>query len=314
MKYISVIVPVYNAGKYLDETITGIASQMDSHDELILVNDGSTDESAEICKKYVNGDSIKYFSQKNAGAPAARNKGIDEAAGRYLFFFDADDVLYEDVLPYLHRVINESDYDIIVGNYYRFDGKYRIAEFKKMERKTTWFSYYMMDPFPGCRIYKKSLIDKYNVRFENIRIGQDLNFNLKMLGVSSSIKIADKYFSDYRYVQGSISHSIDDRILDIEKSIFLCEEFYNRYRVENDKYQLMYVEGLKHINYQMHKILQIDDRDKAGSFLRSFENIRGRIINKQRIVLDCHIIVKKIVIKILYLKYKRQIEKYIEMI
>ncbi|MDO4378758.1 MAG: glycosyltransferase family 2 protein [Erysipelotrichia bacterium] len=106
---ISVIVPVYNSEAYLEECIDSLINQVYSNIEIILVNDGSTDNSEDICIKYKNRDSrIKYFKQQNAGAAAARNVGINYATGKYIGFVDSDDYVDNDMYKTLYMALIEN--------------------------------------------------------------------------------------------------------------------------------------------------------------------------------------------------------------
>ena len=94
MVKVSVILPVYNVARYLDDTFTSLLNQTLQEIEIIAVNDGSTDNSEEIIKKYAQEDQrIKYFSQKNQGQSVARNLALQHATGEYIYMMDSDDVL-----------------------------------------------------------------------------------------------------------------------------------------------------------------------------------------------------------------------------
>lgn len=114
MPKISVIVPVYNTGKYLKKCVDSILNQTMNDFEIIIVNDGSTDNSAEIIQEYVNRNpgKIKYFAQENGGLSSARNNGIKNATGNYLCFVDSDDYINEKLFESLEKYINE-DFDLI---------------------------------------------------------------------------------------------------------------------------------------------------------------------------------------------------------
>ncbi len=107
MKKLTVIVPVYNVEKYLDECISSLLSQTEAFDEIILINDGSTDQSEKICEKYcLEYSCIRLMSQGNRGQGAARNKGIVNATGDYVIFVDSDDYVSLDmgrkIKEYIH--------------------------------------------------------------------------------------------------------------------------------------------------------------------------------------------------------------------
>lgn len=110
---ISVVVPVYNVEKYLDNTISHIINQSYKNLEILLVDDGSTDKSGEICDKYAGIDSrIRVIHKKNGGSSSARNVGIKEATGDYIGFLDADDWADETMYEVLYKAISESGGDI----------------------------------------------------------------------------------------------------------------------------------------------------------------------------------------------------------
>lgn len=121
---ISVIIPVYNAAQWLSETLDSLKSQTYADFEAILVDDGSTDGSAAICREYCSADArFRLISQANGGVSSARNSGIDSAKGEWICFMDADDIMPPDALDSLLRAAIQSDTKITVGNYVRTNRK-----------------------------------------------------------------------------------------------------------------------------------------------------------------------------------------------
>ncbi|CJG57286.1 glycosyl transferase%2C family 2 [Streptococcus pneumoniae] len=116
---ISVIVPIYNTEKYLVECVESLRKQTYSNIEIILVDDGSTDASIEICDEFAEKDSrVKVFHKKNEGVAVARNFGIQQSNGQYVVIVDSDDVAVDRMIEVLYTQIKEKDVDIAVGNYY----------------------------------------------------------------------------------------------------------------------------------------------------------------------------------------------------
>ena len=114
---ISVIVPIYNVEKYLEECLDSIKNQTYSNIEVILVNDGSTDKSKDICERYCKEDTrFKLINQANQGQSVARNNGVAASAGKYIAFVDSDDIIRHDYLEELIRYMSE-DVDIVESKF-----------------------------------------------------------------------------------------------------------------------------------------------------------------------------------------------------
>lgn len=119
---ISVIVPIYNTEKYLVECVESLRKQTYSNIEIILVDDGSTDTSIEICDGFAEKDSrVRVFHKKNEGVAVARNFGIQQSNGQYVVIVDSDDIAVDRMIEVLYTQIKENDADIAVGNYYIYD-------------------------------------------------------------------------------------------------------------------------------------------------------------------------------------------------
>ncbi|ASN61551.1 glycosyltransferase family 2 protein [Latilactobacillus curvatus] len=137
MPEVSVIVPIYNVSKYLRKCIDSILCQTFNDFELILVDDGSTDDSFDICKNYTLVDNrIHVIRQSNAGLSAARNTGIDHSTGHFLTFIDSDDYVEPSYLDFLYKLILESNADVAqCGHYIEFNIN------KKVEKSTDRATY-----------------------------------------------------------------------------------------------------------------------------------------------------------------------------
>ena len=131
---ISIIIPVYNAAKFLDQTITSCLKQDYPHLEIILINDGSTDDSKIICEKYqktsvaTTSSSILFFDRPHQGVSTTRNFGLDHFSGEYFCFLDADDLLAENFISTLYALAKENDLNYITSGYQRFVGNFPTSE------------------------------------------------------------------------------------------------------------------------------------------------------------------------------------------
>ena len=119
---ISVVVPIFNVKDYLEECLESLIKQSYASFEVLMVNDGSTDESESICLKYAQKDErFKYFYKQNGGLSDARNYGIDRAAGNYITFLDSDDYVEMNYLEELYNGLVNNDADISIVQYHRVD-------------------------------------------------------------------------------------------------------------------------------------------------------------------------------------------------
>lgn len=190
MDKVSVIVPIYNAEKYISECIESITCQTYKNLEIILINDGSLDNSIKICKQYAkNDDRIKLIDGENHGVSYARNKGIEEATGEYIIFIDSDDIIKENYIDILIKEINSDiNLDLAVCTYEEISLNERsIFKLSSSDMSlltgTLKKDYYLIKDFlntPWGKLYKLNIIKRYKIMFPNEHsIGEDQIFNYK---------------------------------------------------------------------------------------------------------------------------------------
>lgn len=152
---ISIIIPIYNSKQFLKETIESVINQTIADWELILVDDGSTDSSQDICRQYQQQDSrIHLFVRENGGLSAARNLGLNQAKGDYVAFLDSDDLMVDDALEILKRAMLISEADISVG---------RIKKFKNStptKIKKPYGEFDTLQSFPPSKAVEKALYQR----------------------------------------------------------------------------------------------------------------------------------------------------------
>jgi len=189
---ISVIIPVYNAESFLSSSIECVLNQTYRNVELILVNDGSIDESLKICEHYtIKDDRVKVLSQSNKGPASARNLGLDSITGYFIYFLDADDMIELNTFEIMIEAFKENkEADMILSNFGKIDmdGKYALQKNTFIQNTEKYVEHFLDNPsghlisFCWARLYKADIIKKYNIRADaSMKLFEDYNFNLKYL-------------------------------------------------------------------------------------------------------------------------------------
>lgn len=216
---VSIIVPIYNAEKYLDSCIQSVLRQTYTNWELILIDDGSTDKSRRIAEEYGFADErITVFHQKNLGVSLARNQGIDEATGNYVVFLDADDELIEDCLAKTVNIAEETNADVVAGrsceNQELFQDRiiWTGAEALENSLKDHLFTY------SACaKLIRREFIGK--TRFTpDIRINEDSYFVFQLLCKQNVFVLTNDVIYFYRANSESSSRTVfSEKYFDILK-------------------------------------------------------------------------------------------------
>lgn len=249
---ISVIIPVYNAEKYIRKCIESVLNQTYRNLEIILIDDGSTDNSYSVCQEYNNNSSVKIIHKENEGVSKARNYGIDISNGKYLIFIDADDYISCDMIEKLYKNIKENNADISMCNIIRINekGQYIDKFNKNIDKKEKKVEILSRDEFISnildyrCyftyatnKLIKKEVLKK--VRFnEEIHYNEDGVFFLEL---SNNIKKA-VYIEPvelYFYLQNSNSanaQKFNERSITIIKSFEIFETYFNEFNYKNKCY------------------------------------------------------------------------------
>lgn len=210
---VSIIIPVYNAEKYIPRCAEALSSQTYSDIEIIFVNDGSTDQSLELCVKCAEGrENIKIISkERSEGAGPARNSGIDASSGEYIMFLDADDIPKPEMVERLVSAVTESKCDAAVCGYETFieetgdvDTEVFRPERKILDtpQKTReFFIKYFPEGIAGYlwnKIYRASVIKENGLRFPDMRRLQDGVFNVHFFQAAGSCCLIDDVLYRYR--------------------------------------------------------------------------------------------------------------------
>lgn len=213
---VSIVIPVYNAEAYLAEALDCLARQSYDDIEVLLVDDESKDASRAICEGYAARDGrFRYVRQKNAGAGAARNHGMDLAHGEYLMFVDADDLFEPELVERLKDAIENGGSDISICRADWFKGKYRSCEGQLLNDNSLITEgtfrpadfadrfYQTVTSCPWDKMYRASHIYKENLQYQNLRYSNDNFFVLMALLTAKRITWIDNVLVHYRVGQGS---------------------------------------------------------------------------------------------------------------
>lgn len=246
--------PVYNSERYLNKAITSIIEQTYLNWELIIVNDGSVDDSKKICDEYSRQDKrIKVIHQKNRGVSASRNKALENASGDYICFVDSDDWVNKFWLEKTNKsILNNPNIDLIVNGwveeYSNFSKKQTIiandCKMSNSDFKEYYVKMYNANKFPGfcCnKVYKKSVLADLRFR-EDFNIVEDEIYNYEVYKSSKEILlISDTFYHYRRNTEISLTKVAKFRR---EKNIYynakqfyeIINKFYKDWNVEENKY------------------------------------------------------------------------------
>ena len=241
---ISIVVPVYNAEKYLEQCLNSIQNQTYKNFEVILVNDGSMDHSESICMDFVKVDTrFKYFTKENGGASSARNFGLDNVTGDYITFIDADDWVDENHLEVLINNIKENNSDMAVSSIKKFDNvsNFEFRVYSKQEKYLLNYNKLNREEFlvilpklihasnsykiAVSKLFKKELVT--DVRFdESIIYGEYLDFFFKLYNKVNSISYVDEVTYIYRLHDERSSSKFGQ--LHMEQELAIYKKMYER--------------------------------------------------------------------------------------
>lgn len=219
MPLISIIMPVYNKAIYLNKSITSLINQTFTELELIIVNDGSTDDSFNICREFAEKDSrIKVINIENLGVSNARNIGLQNATGKYVQFIDSDDYVELDMLCKFNNIIKKYDPDIILCGITKVDKNYNkikkiLPTLQGLKSKSEMLQCFCNEQFTtglyGCvsnKLIRRSIIKDRSLEFnKDIKLAEDLDFYLTLYNYIESIYFCNESY--YYYLQNAENSS-----------------------------------------------------------------------------------------------------------
>ena len=220
---VSILIPVYNVELYLEECVQSVCAQTYSNLQIILVDDGSTDNSGKICDSFVQKDSrIQVIHKRNSGVSAARNTGLDLAKGTYIYFVDSDDWVMEtmvaetvsimeregcDLCAWGMDIVEEGKAPIYFGRW-----KERLFYFSTEEEKRRFLCRWILPCRMGwsvyCRAFRRDVIERFGLRFAtDCRIFEDLDFFFRYTACCQNLYYIPKSLYFYRQQDASVMHT-----------------------------------------------------------------------------------------------------------
>lgn len=242
----TIIIPVFNAEKYLSETLNSALKQSIKNIEIICIDDGSIDNSTKILDVYHKKDKrIKIIRQSNKGGGAARNAGISIATGEYLFFCDADDLMEETLLEKSIQIADKECADIVAFNTLKFNEKGEVelrndVHDRYLPKGVVAFNYNdcpseimkIINPTPWNKIYRKDFILEQNLKFDEISSTNDIAFASVSYCKAKKIVLMKDYLYKYRWGNDNVISSTKKfKLLNIVKALKSAE-----YQVKNLDY------------------------------------------------------------------------------
>ncbi len=308
---VSVIIPIYNASKYLGNTIECILNQTYKNLEIILINDGSTDDSLSICNDYCQKDNrIIVIDKVNSGQADSRNAGIEECKGKYIYFADSDDDISPELIETAVVGMKKDNSDLFIFNYYKTyidNGKRRDIEERAFLEGEYIFSdekdrlkFYTNNYLNyGCgfevwnRLYKSEIIKDNNVRFPVFTpvIGEDMCFNLFYMMHIDKVRVTNERLYHY-LIRNDSSMGADRSIVRIshynmiscifEKYIkSIHNELFEKY------YDMIHILLIYHELMNMKKediIAELDKVDNKAFMYKEFKGSRFKMITYIKIM------------------------------
>jgi glycosyltransferase involved in cell wall biosynthesis len=288
---LSIIIPAYNTEEYIGQCIESVLNIKEIENEIIIINDGSTDKTFEIVKKYESKNSnIKLINQDNQGASVARNRGIKESTGDYIYFLDSDDWIetgsFEKIVKGIENDYNNNEeIDVLVGKEKGFSEFTKIETLderipKELVGKIISGKEFMEKSIKGkfwnvrlpIYLYKSSLLIENNIIFPiGRKSNEDEVFSINIFYHTKRLKIVDEIFGNYRARNGSIMSVLNVRhVEDIFENAKELIETYKNEQDLNTKNMIFYMIK-RYYKSSMKKAIQCNKKDIFNNIYEQFK-------------------------------------------
>ena len=263
MRKVTLIVPVYNSEDYIGRCLDSILNQTYQNFEILVVNDGSKDNSQKIINEYKEKypNKIIAIEQPNKGVAITRNESVKRANGDYIMFVDNDDYLDKDYIETFVKTAEDGDYDAVLGGYRRPNEDGKILKTMQLQDEE-WSKFMIMAPW--AKIYRKQYLIENHIEFLSVNLGEDIYFNLKAMLVSGKIKIIPYIGYNWFFNTKSVSNTTQKNITqlqvyellnscyDMVKEECLLEEHYNIIKTHFTRYIVWLISfSTKRLSYKV---------------------------------------------------------------
>ena len=289
MPKVSVIVPIYNVEKYLEKCINSLLSQTLEDIQIILVNDGSKDNSGNIAKEYEknNKDRVIYVEKENGGLSDARNYGLKYATGDFIAFLDSDDYIEKNAYEEMYNKAIEENADYVECDFiWEFPNKIRVDKQYPYKNKKEMLSFVRVVAWN--KLIKRQLITDNNLEFPKGLRYEDVEFTYKLIPFINKFAYVDKPFIHYVQREGSIANVQNERTAEIFTVLDNVIEFYkknNIYEEYRDELEYNYARYL--LCSSLKRMCKIKDKTIREKLLtESWERLNSNFPNwKENVIL-----------------------------
>ena len=270
MPKLSIIIPAYNAEQYIKQCLDSIlqnSKESLSKTEIIVINDGSTDNTLKILESYNQHKNIKIHTTKNQGVSAARNLGISLAKGEWVTFIDADDTVNSNFSKVVSLVENSRSSFIILSNY-----DIETTDKKILTTQTLQSSMYLSGPW--SKVYNRQFLVKHKILFEkDILMGEDMLFNLEVIQNSYAIESYKMGFYNYRQNNSSATRRFNQKIIESDKKFYkkLEKILIKPHAPQEEMIQLIQNEKSRAVLSLLTRISYSNNIDEAISFYKKID-------------------------------------------
>ena len=300
---ISVIIPVYNVEKYIRQCLESVINQTLKNIEIIVVNDGTKDNSMKIAEEYLSDKRIRIINKENGGQSSARNAGMREAKGKYICFIDSDDFIEKTMMEELYNKIEETNSDVVESGISLYDNKtHKIKERENKKYSYTGKGSYLWGEYTTevCnKIYKKDFLIANNIFFEEGMIHEDDLFTIRILFSTDKIEKTEKSFYYYRinrFGSTMTNVNLEKRLKALQKIVEKIKEY--RKSMKGDIFSFLMLDILE--IYYLIEIYDINNENIKKEKIKELEEsikINWEKLSKEEKEILENILKKKIVNK-----------------